>query len=512
MKKIFFIFSLLIVSTQIFAQATVQIPGCPYAFTKNTEYGDSGKDIYILQQILNSDNRTIIASAGVGSPGMESNYFGKGTREALKRFQALFIEYIGTADGKFSGRTREMLQSICNGKESNPKETANNQNIKQTDPKTQESNKTKTPLEIRLALNTNVASSISLIKVFLVSNKELTTVSSDMFIVDGGTIGEVRKLSKTEYFVILTPNEDAKTISIQIEADRVEDIDGMKNENASNEITLTASNNNASSTRSSILSGTVDSLQSNLDKILSGLTAGLPTNRANPSTQTNQTVQPNTTPNSDNGSQNNGFSQMLAGLLGGLGRQQGQQGQQQNGSGGGGGADNNGSGGGMDIGNNKNPNLNKTLSESEIPSNILPACRPKYGVDVGGSCPNIEDAVAELKLTTMEACTKLGGKRLSSNSVVRRNGCEKGKGAGENSQHVLGKAIDINMGGLSSAEKSTVFMVFKQHGFKGVGCYGPGSFVHLDLGSARKWGPNGSNSTWNFGKECPKELLPIFGH
>jgi len=56
-------------------------------FTKTMKAGMTSVDVKRLQQILNSDSDTQIASSGVGSPGHETNYFGNLTREAIKKFQ-----------------------------------------------------------------------------------------------------------------------------------------------------------------------------------------------------------------------------------------------------------------------------------------------------------------------------------------------------------------------------------------------------------------------------------------
>jgi peptidoglycan hydrolase-like protein with peptidoglycan-binding domain len=111
-RKIFYIFVFANLFFNIsLAQSVDSV--CPYTFSKDLQFGSTDHDVYVLQKILNSDKRTTIATDGVGSPGNESSYFGTGTREALKRFQALFIEYIGVADGKFSTRTRTVVQSLC---------------------------------------------------------------------------------------------------------------------------------------------------------------------------------------------------------------------------------------------------------------------------------------------------------------------------------------------------------------------------------------------------------------
>ena len=126
---------------------------------------------------------------------------------------------------------------------------------------------------------------------------------------------------------------------------------------------------------------------------------------------------------------------------------------------------------------------------------------PQYGVNLGGSCPNMQNATEKLKKTAALACSAIH-KKFTSVSVFRRPGCA-GKNGG---QHAVGAAIDISHRDLSSADKQKVFEVFKKSGFEGYGCYGPNNHVHLDHGPARRWGPSGSGSSWDPNK-CPQELF-----
>lgn len=91
---------------------------CPYSFERDLNIGSKGEDVRLLQKLLNSDKRTIIAVTGAGSLGKESDSFGDATKTALKKFQALFIEYIGVANGNFGPRTRTVMNAICNSQNS----------------------------------------------------------------------------------------------------------------------------------------------------------------------------------------------------------------------------------------------------------------------------------------------------------------------------------------------------------------------------------------------------------
>lgn len=59
------------------------------------------------------------------------------------------------------------------------------------------------------------------------------------------------------------------------------------------------------------------------------------------------------------------------------------------------------------------------------------------------------------------------------------------EGAKKNSQHLLGKAVDIRMPGLDAAFLGKLFLWLSQGG---VGLYSDRNFTHIDTGNVRTWG------------------------
>lgn len=68
--------------------------GTQNMFTKNLSFGSQGMQVIALQQALNRDPDTRVASAGPGSPGSETGYFGSLTKVAVVRFQEKYASDI----------------------------------------------------------------------------------------------------------------------------------------------------------------------------------------------------------------------------------------------------------------------------------------------------------------------------------------------------------------------------------------------------------------------------------
>lgn len=297
----FFTFQLFLFPNFIYAQRVAsEIDGCPHEFSRDLKVGSTGADVLILQRILNSDRRTLVAVDGPGSRGLESNYFGVGTREALKKFQALFYEITEIADGKFTEKTRIVAQALCNGDYLDNNRSSQNLQIKKTSGEIKIIPTGPGP-QITLSANTNTITNDTEIKILIKVTKQVKEITEDSFILEGASISSIRKLSKLEYFAILNVEENTEKVMVSIEAEKVFGIDGTTNENASNEISLTI-NNHSDALNSKILtqSSEESSLQNVLGGILNKISGGQESKILNNSNQAN----PN--PNKDGGGGSSG--------------------------------------------------------------------------------------------------------------------------------------------------------------------------------------------------------------
>jgi hypothetical protein len=235
---------------------------CPdYVFNKDLQYGDTYEDVVAIQEILNLDSRTVVALSGPGSKGQETGFFGKATRSSLKRFQALFIEYIGLADGKFNAKTRVSMNAVCKG----PFFTNGTGNV--FDKATSTSLKDTIPPVIAIAGPTTTDIQVPF-RAYIGGNEAIQTPSLTSLIVTNATVGDVRKTSSTTYSFLVTPNQDATDpVTLQVEVDTIKDLAGNTNSKASNEWSTILDRSGLA------VQSTDDSLD--LSKVLDGITSTL---------------------------------------------------------------------------------------------------------------------------------------------------------------------------------------------------------------------------------------------
>jgi peptidoglycan hydrolase-like protein with peptidoglycan-binding domain len=218
-------------SAQSFTVADVSCPS--YNFTRSLQQGDRGPDVKLIQKILNLDNRTPVAVSGIGSKGNETELYGVATREAVKRFQALFIELIGVADGKVNGRTITVLNSVCKG----PYFTGGSGGIYDINAPATTNSKDSVNPSITISAPSNVYTGESY-RAWIYASEAISAPNLSSFIIsEGAALSDLRKENPSTYKLLITPSKTAThTVSIQLEAESVMDVSGNKNIYSSNEV------------------------------------------------------------------------------------------------------------------------------------------------------------------------------------------------------------------------------------------------------------------------------------
>ena len=93
----------------LLAQARTQSPTITFVFTRDLQLRDTGNDVQMLQQFLNTKG-FLVSQTGPGSPGNETTYFGVKTWQALVNFQKNVS--IKPASGYFGPITRAYMNAL----------------------------------------------------------------------------------------------------------------------------------------------------------------------------------------------------------------------------------------------------------------------------------------------------------------------------------------------------------------------------------------------------------------
>ena len=296
---------------------------CPHIFGNTLSLGANSQEVKLLQSILNLDERTQVSVSGYGSPGQETNYFGPATVKAVRAFQKLFSDKVSVVNGIVDGPTLDLINIICN---TNLNEVKNSEQTtipetSQAPTNTQIIDKNDNTLpQIRLSASISNFNPLETFKIYLSGSEALKTPSRECFISDGATIKEIRKLSPSDFLIIVTPNDNAKNIFIQTVADCVYDLNGNKNDVASNEIAMTNLVAVNPTANPSLVQNVQDYFSKILDSILSKNGTKLFTGvNGSPPTTNTIPAQANDTGGSSGGAggSGGGFMDILKNLFGG---------------------------------------------------------------------------------------------------------------------------------------------------------------------------------------------------
>ncbi len=92
---------------------------CPYTWTRDLNTGATGADVKMLQMFLNADADTRVSAEGVGSAGMETEYYGPATAAAVSKLQVKYrADILSPANlvnptGYFGPSSRAKANALC---------------------------------------------------------------------------------------------------------------------------------------------------------------------------------------------------------------------------------------------------------------------------------------------------------------------------------------------------------------------------------------------------------------
>ena len=96
-------------------------------------------------------------------------------------------------------------------------------------------------------------------------------------------------------------------------------------------------------------------------------------------------------------------------------------------------------------------------------------------------------------LAAWERLTTNYGQPLNVLSAYRDPDRNAAVGGAKGSQHLHGNAVDVDVSGLSEAERIALIQQARSAGFQGVGVYD--NSLHFDVGPERAWGPSYSRDS-----------------
>lgn len=229
------IFTVIFLPSFLFAQNSTSASDkfqeiCQVKFNIELRLGDKHPQVLELQKFLNSDERTVIAATGPGSPGQETNVFGQATMTAFLKLQKLFLNLgkdksLTKTTGSLDFKTRQILNEYCDNYKLGK--------TKGTNTKTINLNLSRQFIE-KIHLEQNVHSATNkFIKIKLSTNENIQRPEKNSIVCDGCNVLSIRKLDNNNYLILIEKN-GTQPWEVFVEADKIKNQFGNLNQEASN--------------------------------------------------------------------------------------------------------------------------------------------------------------------------------------------------------------------------------------------------------------------------------------
>lgn len=115
------------------------------------------------------------------------------------------------------------------------------------------------------------------------------------------------------------------------------------------------------------------------------------------------------------------------------------------------------------------------------------------GNELSSASDTLKNINPALTRRVQQAFSAAGIAKIRVRSAHRDVDMNDAVGGAENSQHLTGNAFDIDVSGLSKAQRVTLIQSLSSMGITGIGVYA--NTIHADLGSRRAWGPSHHNDS-----------------